>query len=109
MMVKRRSNSCCNAEFTGNPMPKVHNASTCKFDDALHLLCVFCGPRRQGDMDSICRKRGMRITAMDLERSSMHDILDDLVFDSLVEQIKSGKVHFLLLSPPWSTFSGLRG
>ena len=108
-MVKRSSNSCCRAEFTGIPMPKIHNAATNMVDYVIHLLYVFCGPRRQGDMDSICRERGVRIAAMDLERSSMHDILDDLVFDSLVEQTKSGKVQFLLLSPPCSTFSGLRG
>ena len=73
------------------------------------ILYLFCGPRREGDIDSLAEQFDAEVHGYDLERSAEHDLLDDVTFQVIVDNIKKGYYTAGFASPPCSTFSPVRG
>ena len=60
-------------------------------EDSFHLLYLFAGAKRQGYLQDIAAKMGIHVAAFDLERSLDHDLLDDMLFASIIKHIAQGR------------------
>ena len=87
--------------------PHVDCHSGAKSSVREHLCYTFTGPGGHGSMDEVCNEAGVQLTAIDIERSSNHDVLNDAFFDDLVQDMINMKFTSLLQSPPCSTFSAI--
>ena len=75
----------------------------------IHILYLCSGLPRDGDVTHCCLQLNMRSTMVDWELDHVnHDLLNQMVFDSILADVRRHSYHAVLMSPPCSTFSSAR-
>ena len=73
----------------------------------LHVLHIFAGPRLADDFASACEMLGASATLVSTELGEpLMDLLDEAIFDTYMNGIRSKKWHAVMASMPSSTFDG---
>ena len=93
---------CTNVTFNGKlvPFATLQEAARNR-----RILYLFSGKSRPLDAQELGDYMGCTVDCLDIERDESHDIADQLVWDSVLDSLRSGFYHGVLMSPPCSTFS----
>lgn len=81
----------------------------------MRILYLFSGKQRKTSVGSYVKdmaatnKREVEVVEYDMEISPDHDLMDADLRQRLLGEIREGKFHMLLVTPPCSTWSRVRG